>query len=159
MRRWRAANAGKAFSRSDALEPSSIKSSSQFSYACARTDSTASSSQGTDVSKTGVIMLMSGCEEKVRASRRIRSRSPALAPCPSGNRAFGSPAPAPHFLPDGFDQFFWNAIRREQYLTDPALGRFAQRLLLFFQQLQFPLVLLQFQQFLLERSDMPMGLF
>ena len=31
------------------------------------------------------------------------------------------------FLPRCFDQFFRNAIRREQHLTDPALGRSAQR--------------------------------
>src|SRR4030095_16700753 len=89
---------------------------------------------------------------------RAVSLEPLLILSP-GNRAFTSPTPRRQFLPRRFEQFFGNAIRREQYLTDSALGRFAQRLFLFFQQLQFLLVLLQFQQLLLERSDMPMGRF
>src|SRR5207247_7461754 len=40
-----------------------------------------------------------------------------------GNRAFTAPLPRPQFPPRRCDQFFWNAIRREQYLTNPALGR------------------------------------
>ena len=42
------------------VEASSNRSSCPFSYACCSTEATASSSQGTGVLKTGVMMLTSG---------------------------------------------------------------------------------------------------
>src|SRR6266496_2222869 len=54
------------------------------------------------------------------------------------------PLPTEHF-PDCFRQFFESPIRREQHLTHPTLRGLAQTSPLFFQQLQFTPVLLQFK--------------
>ena len=85
IRRSRAASRGSARSRSASLDPSSTNTSSQFSYACATTDSIASSSQCTGVSKTGVITLISGFAANARDSFRIRSRSRPAARCRSNH--------------------------------------------------------------------------
>ena len=79
IRRSRAASTGSARSKSASLDPSSINTSSQSSYACASTDSIASSRCSTGVSKTGVITLMNGLKAKARDSFRIRSRSCGVA--------------------------------------------------------------------------------
>jgi hypothetical protein len=106
IRRSRAASRGSARSKSASLEPSSINTSSQFSCACASTDSIASSSRCTGVSKTGVITLISGFEENARDSFRIRSRSRAVARCRSNHSWYSLGATDRRRSPAGRRSFF-----------------------------------------------------